>query len=78
MVTVLHTQVAGIIVKVMSSDRGILQLQVEIVLGAEPVRGSINGQNGSRTPFSGWLQFLEAAELLRAEPPSFAPEPEGS
>lgn len=66
------------IVMVMSSDRGTLRLQVEIVLGVEPVRGSINDQNGSRTPFSGWLQFLDAAERLREGAASLAREPDGS
>ncbi|WP_163552340.1 hypothetical protein [Candidatus Frankia alpina] len=67
----------GIIVEAMSSDREIQRWQVEIIYGVEPVHGFIDDLNGLRIPFSGWLQFLEAAERLRAAPSGAEPEKEG-
>jgi hypothetical protein len=45
---------------VANNSRVILELES----GAEPIRGTVEHQDGSRRPFWGWLELIE--ELRRA------------
>jgi hypothetical protein len=48
------------------SGQRTLRLHVDVVLGAEPVRGSIHDGSGARVSFRSWLQLIDAIERLRA------------
>jgi hypothetical protein len=53
------------------------RLTIELELGAEPIRGSIDQANGQQQRFWGWLELIEALRRLAtdASPASGEPGP---
>lgn len=41
---------------------------VELETGADPIRGSIERSDGTRQPFWGWLELIEALRRAAADP----------
>lgn len=56
------------------------RIELELVLGANPIRGAIGDSAGSEVEFSGWLELLGALERIRSPKAPQAkeqPDPDG-
>jgi hypothetical protein len=49
------------------------RITLEIVAGADPIRGLIEHSDGRREPFWGWLELLEELRRVAAHTPGRAP-----
>lgn len=47
------------------SDASSTRVELELVLGAEPIRGTIRVLGGPANSFSGWLELLATLEQVR-------------
>ena len=46
-----------------------LRITLELEAGADPIRGLIEHADGSRRPFWGWLELIEAMQRAAADQP---------
>lgn len=45
-----------------------LRVELDLVVGAEPVRGHVGGALVAGAPFVGWLELIQLIDELRAPP----------
>jgi hypothetical protein len=50
-------------------------ITLELEVGADPIRGSIEHADGSRQPFWGWLELIEELRRVAAEEPERPSQP---
>lgn len=46
------------------------RITLDLLAGADPIRGSIEHADGRRQPFWGWLELIEALERAAADQPA--------
>lgn len=51
------------------------RITLELESGADPIRGSIEHEDGSRQPFWGWLELSAELRRITAEPEARAERP---
>lgn len=43
-----------------------LRVELDLVIGAEPIRGRIRDHIGVETAFSGWLELMQLVDRVRS------------
>lgn len=44
----------------------VLRIELDLVVGADPIRGRIRDGAGGETPFSGWLELMQIVDRARS------------
>ena len=52
------------------------RITLELLVGADPIRGSLEHADGRSEPFWGWLELIAALERAAAEQPAERRQPQ--
>jgi hypothetical protein len=62
----MHLATATIFAMSIEPENRTLRVELDLVVGAEPIRGRIRDHVGVETAFSGWLELMQIVDRVRS------------